>query len=83
MRNHAAEVRACDFLQVADLFFRSLFAFFLIELRVAEGDLRECNAIFDGSLGGAYLCGRRRRMGKRQHIYFGIMIAHSGRVSHV
>jgi putative transposase len=33
LRNHAAEVWACDFLQVTDLFFRSLFAFFIIELK--------------------------------------------------
>jgi hypothetical protein len=33
LRNHAAEVWACDFLQVMDLFFRSLFAFFIIELK--------------------------------------------------
>jgi putative transposase len=33
LRNHAAEMWACDFLQVADLFFRPLFAFFIIELR--------------------------------------------------
>jgi len=32
LRNHAAEVWACNFLQVTDLFFRPLFAFFLIEL---------------------------------------------------
>ena len=31
LRNHAAEVWACDFLQVTDLFFRPLFAFFIIE----------------------------------------------------
>ena len=31
LRNHAKEVWACDFLQVTDLFFRSLFAFFIIE----------------------------------------------------
>jgi putative transposase len=31
--NHAAEVWACDFLQIPDLFFRSLFAFFIIELK--------------------------------------------------
>ena len=31
LRNHAAEVWACDFLQVPDLFFRPLFAFFIIE----------------------------------------------------
>jgi putative transposase len=36
LRNHAAEVSgvgACDFLPVTDLFFRPLFAFFIIELR--------------------------------------------------
>jgi hypothetical protein len=36
LRNHAAEVSgvgACDFLQIPDLFFRPLFAFFLIELK--------------------------------------------------
>ncbi|MGZ3628825.1 MAG: integrase core domain-containing protein [Ktedonobacteraceae bacterium] len=31
LRNHAAEVWACDFLQVPDLFFRPLFAFIIIE----------------------------------------------------
>jgi putative transposase len=31
LRNHAAGVWACDFLQVTDLFFRPLFAFFIIE----------------------------------------------------
>ncbi len=33
LHNHAAGVWACDFLQVTDLFFRSLFAFFIIELK--------------------------------------------------
>jgi len=33
LRNHAAQVWACDFLQVTDLFFRPLFAFFMIELK--------------------------------------------------
>jgi putative transposase len=32
LRTHAAQIWACDFLQVSDLFFRPLFAFFLIEL---------------------------------------------------
>ncbi len=31
--NHTAEVWVCDFLQVTDLFFRPLFAFFIIELK--------------------------------------------------
>ncbi len=33
VRNHADQIWACDFLQVTDLFFRPLFAFFLIELK--------------------------------------------------
>src|SRR5260221_1342116 len=31
LRTHAAQIWACDFLQVTDLFFRPLFAFFIIE----------------------------------------------------
>jgi putative transposase len=33
LRNHADQIWACDFLQVSDLFFRPLFAFFFIELK--------------------------------------------------
>jgi putative transposase len=33
LHNHAHEIWACDFLPVTDLFFRLLFAFFLIELK--------------------------------------------------
>jgi putative transposase len=33
LRNHASQIWACDFLQVTDLFFRPLFAFFVIELK--------------------------------------------------
>ena len=33
LRNHAGQVWACDFLQVTDLFFRPLFAFFIVELK--------------------------------------------------
>jgi len=33
LHNHAKDVWACDFLQVTDLFFRPLFAFFIIELK--------------------------------------------------
>jgi hypothetical protein len=31
VHNHAAQIWACDFLQITDLFFRPLFAFFIIE----------------------------------------------------
>lgn len=33
LHNHAQDIWACDFLPVTDLFFRSLFAFFIIELQ--------------------------------------------------
>jgi putative transposase len=33
LHTHAAQIWACDFLQVSDLFFRPLFAFFVIELQ--------------------------------------------------
>ncbi len=33
LRNHTEDIWACDFLQVTDLFFRPLFAFFIIELK--------------------------------------------------
>jgi putative transposase len=36
LRNHAAQIWSCDFLQVTDLFFRPLFAFFLIELKTRK-----------------------------------------------
>jgi putative transposase len=32
LRNHAGETWACDFLQLTDLFFRPVFAFFVVEL---------------------------------------------------
>ncbi len=32
LQNHAKDMWACDFLQVTDLFFRSLFTFFIIDL---------------------------------------------------
>jgi hypothetical protein len=32
LQNHAKDMWACDFLQVTDLFFRSLFAFFIIDI---------------------------------------------------
>src|SRR6266568_4353267 len=33
LRTHAAQIWACDFLQVTDLLFRPLFAFFIVELK--------------------------------------------------
>ncbi|HEX6478693.1 MAG TPA: helix-turn-helix domain-containing protein [Ktedonobacteraceae bacterium] len=53
LRHHAADVWACDFLQVTDLFFRPLFAFFLIEL--ASRKVIHVNVT--RSLGGATTAG--------------------------
>ena len=33
LRTHAEQIWACDFLQITDLFFRPLFAFFIVELQ--------------------------------------------------
>jgi putative transposase len=42
LHNHAQEMWACDFLQITDLFFRSLFAFFIIELHSRPRDPCRC-----------------------------------------
>jgi len=44
LRNHTGEIWACDFLQVTDLFFRSLFAFFNTLAQVAQSDASRCDA---------------------------------------
>jgi hypothetical protein len=36
LRNHASQIWACDFLQTYDIFFRPLFAFFIVELDSRE-----------------------------------------------
>jgi transposase InsO family protein len=36
LRNHSGQIWACNFLQVTDLFFRPLFAFFLIEIKTRK-----------------------------------------------
>ena len=38
LRNHATQIWACDFLQITDLFFRPLFAFFIVERKLTESD---------------------------------------------
>jgi putative transposase len=43
LRNHATEIWDCDFLQVRDLFFRRLFAFFTIEQKSRKADPCECD----------------------------------------
>jgi hypothetical protein len=53
LRTHAADIWACDFLQVTDLFFRPLFAFFNTLAEVSQGDPRGRDPISSGCLGGA------------------------------
>ncbi len=36
LQNHAKGIWACDFLQVTDLFFRSVFAFFIIDIHTRQ-----------------------------------------------
>jgi len=45
LQNHAKDIWVCDFLQVTDLFFRSLFAFFIIELKSRRVDPCGCHTI--------------------------------------
>src|SRR5207247_7313259 len=45
LRNHAGEIWACDFLQVTDLLFRSLFAFFDTLAAIAQSDPCRCDAL--------------------------------------
>ena len=62
LRNHAQEIWACDFLQVTDLLFRSLFAFFIVE----HGSRRVVHVGVTRHPTDAWVtssCGRRRRTG--------------------
>jgi hypothetical protein len=52
LRNHAAQIWSCDFLQVTDLFFQPLFACFVIERKLTEGAPRRCDTLSDRSVGG-------------------------------
>jgi putative transposase len=47
LRYHAKDVCVCDFLQVTDLFFRSLYAFFNTLAHISQSDPRRCDAISD------------------------------------
>jgi putative transposase len=57
LRNHAAELWACDFLPVTDLFFRPLFAFFIIELQSRKADPCQCDTLSHRCLGRATTAG--------------------------
>ena len=69
-------------LQVTDLFFRPLFAFFNTLVAVAKGHPCACDARSDRSLGSAYRYERRLRLDNDQQSCFERMTAHSGSVLH-
>ena len=68
---------ACDFLQVTDFFFRSLFAFFLIELK----SRKVVHVGLLPTLGPHNNCVKRLRMNTRRNTLFPIMIVNSDSVS--
>ena len=68
LRNHAADIWACDFLQVTDLFFRPLAGLLPHRTQVTQGDPRGRNTISYRSLGGAYRSEKLLPMGKHQSI---------------
>jgi hypothetical protein len=75
LRNHAGEIWTCDFLQVSDFLFHSLFAFFMIALKSRKADPRRCDEIFHRRLDRTYHCERRLRMDKPPIISSAGMIA--------
>jgi putative transposase len=80
LQNHAADIWACDFLQITDLFFRPLFAFFLIELqsrKVIHVGVTRCPT----DAWTAQQLRKRLRMDTRRSISFAIMRASLGPVS--
>ena len=62
------QIWACDLLQVTGSFFDRSRAFFLIELRVSQGDARRRDPISDRCLGGAYRCEKRLPMDNHRNI---------------
>jgi hypothetical protein len=67
IRNHAKDIWACDFLQIHDVFFRPLFAFFITEhgsrriVHMGVPDHRRMRGLRGN-------CGKRRHLGKRRSI---------------
>lgn len=57
LRNHAAEIWACDFLQVTDLFCASTFCFLHHRTEIAKSHACQCHPISDGSLGRTTIAG--------------------------
>jgi Integrase core domain len=67
LRNHASQIWACDFLQVTDLFFHSLFAFFIIELKsrrvIHVGVTRSPTDAWVGQVPTYLICDRDSKFG--------------------
>jgi putative transposase len=68
VHNHAADIWACDFLQVTDLFFRPLAGVLHHRTHVTESDPRRSDKISDRSLGCAYRSEKLHPMGKHRSI---------------
>jgi hypothetical protein len=68
LRHHAAELWAGDFLQVTDLFFRPLFAFFNTLAEVTQGGSMYMERALPPISGWRNNCGRRLPMGKPPNI---------------
>jgi hypothetical protein len=68
LRNHAAQIWACDFLQVTDLFFRPLAGVRHHRTQFEARDPRGNDTISHRSLGGAYRFEKPRHMGKHRSI---------------
>lgn len=63
-RNHAADIWACDFLQVTDLFFRPLAGIFHHRAQNPTGDPCWSGTLADRCLGGAYRSEKPRASGQ-------------------
>jgi hypothetical protein len=68
LRNHAAQIWACDFLQVTDLFFRPLAGVRHHRTQFEARDPRGSDTISHRSLGGAYRSEKPRHLGKHRRI---------------
>ena len=67
LRNHAQDIWACDFLQIHDLFFQPLFAFFIAELgsrRIVHVGMTRSPQMPESPSN----CGKQRRSGRRDTI---------------
>ena len=78
LHTHAQQIWACDFLPVTDLFFRSLFAFFIIELHSRKVIHVGVTHALLPTLGPHSSFGKPPPMERVRSISFGITIASLG-----